>query len=246
MTERVLREGAITIVEVEVTNAGNEPATLLTLDGIVPEGFELDSENTTLPVHHGSLDLKGKKLEQLKSYNVKLPLRSGRKGIFEFGPRIVTADGNGNRASYEFEPVAVLVEAPALPENLQESIRKGLKSHMPEAPASWFGSERGKEVFRSLAQSFLKDYMSKGIQAEKAGWRSLMDLVREVGIPKSAFYGPMGRDGSVLSELDHRGLVERRVFPDERGRGGAVTRVRVGYENPAVRTFLRKSVVESF
>lgn len=246
VTERVLREGATTTVEVEVTNAGKEPATLMTLENIVPDGFEVEGEKATFPIQGGSLDLKGKKLDQLKSYSVKLPLRNNRKGIYEFGPRIVTVDGNGRRASYDFEAVAVIVEAPNLPGNLQESIQKGLGSQMPAAPASWFGSERGREVFQSLARSFLKDYMSKGIHAEKAGWRSLMDLVRELEIPKSAFYGPMGRDGSVLSELDHRGLVERRVFPDERGRGGAVTRVRVGYENPAVRTFLRKSVVESF
>ena len=246
VTERVLREGSMTTVEVEVTNAGKGPAMLLALENIVPEGFEVVDENHTFPIQGGSLDLKRKKLDQLNSYNVKVPMRSRRKGVFEFAPSIVAVDGNGNKSSFEIEPVAVLVEAPDLPQSLRQSIDSGVGLQMPSAPASWFVSERGREVFRSLAQSFLKDYMSKGIQAEKAGWRSLMDLVRELEMPKSAFYGSMGRDGAVLSELDHRGLVERRVFPDERGRGGAVTRVRVGYENPAVRTFLRKSVVESF
>jgi len=72
-----------------------------------------------------------------------------------------------------------------------------------------------------------------------------MDLVRDLGIPRSAFYGPGGRDGAVIVELEKRDLVERKIFPEERGRGGAITRIRVAYENPPVRTLVKQALVES-
>ncbi len=69
-----------------------------------------------------------------------------------------------------------------------------------------------------------------------------MDLVRETKIPRSAVYGPRGRDGPVIVELERRGLVESRIFPRERGRGGAVKKVRVAYENEIVKRIVEESV----
>jgi hypothetical protein len=73
-----------------------------------------------------------------------------------------------------------------------------------------------------------------------------MGMVREAEVPRSAFYRTGGGDGAVLAELDRRGLVERRVFSKERGRGGAVTKMRIAYDNDAVRKFLRQTVFEGF
>jgi len=101
-------------------------------------------------------------------------------------------------------------------------------------------------VFQHLSKEFLTDYMAKGLNLDLAGWRTLMSLVMELRIPRSGFYGPEGRDGAVLSELDRRGLVERRIFLEQRGRGGSITKVRVGFDTPAVREFLKQNIVDSF
>ncbi len=71
-----------------------------------------------------------------------------------------------------------------------------------------------------------------------------MEIVREVKTPRSAFYGPGGRMGPVLAELERRGLVEVRVFPGERGRGGTVKKLRVAYDNLIVRDIIQKTVME--
>ena len=80
---------------------------------------------------------------------------------------------------------------------------------------------------------------------EKAGWRSLMDLTRGLKLPRSAVYMSGGRKGPALSELEKRGLVEARIFPEERGRGGEITRVRVAYENAIVKRLLDQMVMEN-
>jgi hypothetical protein len=59
-------------------------------------------------------------------------------------------------------------------------------------------------------------------------------------IPRSAVYGSQGRSGPVLVELERRGLVELRIFPRERGRGGAIKKIRVAYENEIVKRFVEE------
>ena len=72
-----------------------------------------------------------------------------------------------------------------------------------------------------------------------------MDLVRDLEIPRSAFYRKGGGDGTVLVELERRGLVELRTFSEERGRGGAIIKLRVAHDNPSVRTYLKQALAET-
>ena len=62
-----------------------------------------------------------------------------------------------------------------------------------------------------------------------------MEIVRETQITKRSVYGETGYRGRVISELEKRGLVEARVFPKERGRGGKILKVRVSYERDIVK-----------
>jgi hypothetical protein len=94
-------------------------------------------------------------------------------------------------------------------------------------------------------KEFLIDYMSKRLYVDQAGWRSLLGIVRETEIPRSALYGRGGRDGPVLAELERRGLVESRIFTKERGRGGAIKKVRVAYDNAIVKKIVEQSVMEN-
>ncbi len=65
-----------------------------------------------------------------------------------------------------------------------------------------------------------------------------MDLVRDLGLPKRALYGDGAHRGRVVKELEDRGLIETRVFPDERGRGGQVRKVRVACQNDLVKKYV--------
>ncbi|TMI40045.1 hypothetical protein E6H23_08200 [Candidatus Bathyarchaeota archaeon] len=245
VADTILNVGSTTTAELEMTNVGKVSAVLIGLDEIAPRGLQVSHQQLSQRDDRDWLDLNGKKLDSLKSYTVKITLACGRKGIFELHPRVVIADDRGNRGFSEFEPAALVVEEEELPGKAQANALQKLEGRGFEAPKDWFETPRGKQVIELLAREFLRDYVSKGLYAEKAGWRSLMDLVRELSIPRSAFYGRDGRDGAVLAELDRRGLLERRIFPEERGRGGAVTKVRVAYHNPSVRELVRKEIIEA-
>ena len=245
VSEKVLGLGSTTAVEMEMINLGNKPATLIRVEGLSQDGLEIERERLSYPVRDNCLDLKGKRLQHLQTHSVRVCLRSGRKGAFELRPRIVLVGDDGSERSCEFEPVALMVRESSLPESFRSTISE-FESRISAAPNSWFETSRGRRVFEHLVKVFLRDYMSKGLYSERAGWRSLMDIVREVKIPKSAFYRKGGGDGAVLVELERRGLMERRIFPEERGRGGAITRIRLAYENPEVRKFVKQAVFENF
>jgi hypothetical protein len=235
--------GSATCVEFELTNLGKLAATLISVEGFAPTEFQIDEERSPYPVHEGSLDLRGKRLDQLKTHGFKIFMTARQTGLFELKPRVVFADDKGRQGLAQLGPVIIAVQ-----ESAKENSRRAPRvsaDRVPPAPESWFETGRARGVFQHLATVFLRDYLSQGLFADKAGWRSLMDLVRELGIPRSAFYGPGGHDGAVIAELEKRDLVERKIFPNERGRGGAITKIRVAYENPPVRTLVKQALVES-
>lgn len=98
-----------------------------------------------------------------------------------------------------------------------------------------FKSERSKTIFDQLVSDFLKDYLSRNFMEERSGWRSIVELARETGIPVSSLYSK-ARGGAVpFRELWKRGLVEMRLSPGERGRGGEVTKIRIAYAKAPIR-----------
>lgn len=92
-----------------------------------------------------------------------------------------------------------------------------------------------------LAKAFVEDFTSKRLTLPASGWRTLMETVRDLKIPRSHVYGeprygrPFGRQ---LESLLKSSLVEYRIFPRERGRGGNITRLRVLLTNEDVRNYI--------
>jgi KaiC/GvpD/RAD55 family RecA-like ATPase len=101
-----------------------------------------------------------------------------------------------------------------------------------------FDSERTNLIFDHLASDFLRDYMELNYMQEKSGWRTIGEIARETGIPVSSLYTRGHGPATPFRELSKRGLVEIRISPEERGRGGEVTRMRVAYEKDPVREYV--------
>ena len=102
--------GADFTLELELANVGKTAATLLKLEGVVVDGIEIDKEKVAHRVEDNYLDMKGKRLDYLKTHELKIPLRAKRKGVFQLGPRILFVDEKGNYRSFEFEPTSVTVK----------------------------------------------------------------------------------------------------------------------------------------
>ncbi len=102
--------GSELILELEIANVGKTAATLMKLENIAPEGLEIDKQGITARIEDNYVDMRGKRLEYLKTHEVKIPLKGKRKGVFEVRPRILFVDEKGIYRSYEFEPTSVSVK----------------------------------------------------------------------------------------------------------------------------------------
>jgi hypothetical protein len=97
-------------LEIELVNAGKRPALLIKTEQIIPEGFEIKEKPEIYRVEDSYLNMKGKRLDPLKTEEVKLVLKALAKGTFNLKPRILYLDENGKYRSYETEPVTVKVK----------------------------------------------------------------------------------------------------------------------------------------
>ncbi|MDD1776106.1 MAG: hypothetical protein LUP94_01990 [Candidatus Methanomethylicus sp.] len=102
-------------------------------------------------------------------------------------------------------------------------------------PSFEFTTDAAESAFSYTLDAFVKDYMHEKMALEKSGWRSLMDVVKYGKVPKSSIYNAQGGIGNAITELERRGLVEIRVFPGERGRGGRVLKLRLAYEKEIIK-----------
>jgi hypothetical protein len=57
-------------------------------------------------------------------------------------------------------------------------------------------------------------------------------------------YGDAGHRGPARAELERRGLIETRVFPGERGRGGRILKMRVAYDRETLKRYIEERVTQ--
>ncbi len=100
--EKEVGVGSGFVVELEMANVGKTAATLVKLENIAPEGVELDRSQIGQKVEDNYLDIKGKRLEYLKTVEVKVPMKAKRNGAFQPCPRVLFVDERGKYRSCEF------------------------------------------------------------------------------------------------------------------------------------------------
>ncbi len=105
-----------------------------------------------------------------------------------------------------------------------------------------FGSEAAGKAFSYVIDAFIEDYMRQKLSLEMSGWRTMVDIMKRGGVPKSGVYSAHGGMGGAISELEKRGLVEVRVFPGERGRGGRILKVRAACGKETVKRHIDQVV----
>jgi hypothetical protein len=107
--EKELKIGEKLSIELELVNAGKVSALLTKVTGIIPEGFEVAEKSETCRVEDSYINLKGKRLDPLKTEEVKLVLKPTVQGTFSLKPTVFYLDENGKYKSHEPEPVMIVV-----------------------------------------------------------------------------------------------------------------------------------------
>jgi KaiC/GvpD/RAD55 family RecA-like ATPase len=113
--ETEIKVGNTVNLEIQIVNVGKELVSLTKIENIVPEGFQLVGKPDYCLFENMQLTMKGKRLDPLKTDEIKLALRSFKKGSVEIKPRIVCVDWTGHQMSYSPEPLAFNVSGAALP-----------------------------------------------------------------------------------------------------------------------------------
>jgi CRP-like cAMP-binding protein len=105
-----------------------------------------------------------------------------------------------------------------------------------------FKDKIAKRVFEKLVDSFVHDYMKKNYPQERSGWRTLSELAKELGTSTATLYGRGNQIAPAINEPANRGLVEIKIFPGGRGRGGDIMKVRVAYDKDPVKNYVNHRI----
>jgi hypothetical protein len=108
--QKELRIGEDLSVELELVNAGKGSALLTKVAEIVPEGFEVAEKPENCRVEDNNINLKGKRLDPLKTEEVKFVLKPTLQGTFSLKPTVLYLDEGGKYKSHEPEPVTITVK----------------------------------------------------------------------------------------------------------------------------------------
>jgi KaiC/GvpD/RAD55 family RecA-like ATPase len=102
--------------EIHIINVGKEPVFLTRIENVLPAGFQLVGKSDTYSVDGQNLVLRGKRLNPLKTDELKIVFRAFRMGEFKVNPRIICVDEVGRE---------LLCEPDAKVFNIAEAVLSG-------------------------------------------------------------------------------------------------------------------------
>jgi tetratricopeptide (TPR) repeat protein len=107
--QKQLKIGENLDLEIELVNAGKGPALLIKITELIPKGFELAENPEVYRVEDSYLNMKGKRVDPLKTEEVRLKLKPKVQGEFSFKPTVLYLDENGQYKSNQPEPLILTV-----------------------------------------------------------------------------------------------------------------------------------------
>jgi KaiC/GvpD/RAD55 family RecA-like ATPase/tetratricopeptide (TPR) repeat protein len=116
--EQEIRSGEGFDLEIQIMNVGKEAVLLSKIEQVTPVGFEITAMPDYCYFEDGTLDMKGKRLDPLKTEEIKLAVKTFGKGVFEISPRILCVDEHGNNILRGPDPITVTVQETVLPGRL--------------------------------------------------------------------------------------------------------------------------------
>jgi nucleotide-binding universal stress UspA family protein len=110
VNQKELKVGENLAFGIELVNSGKGSALLIKIERVIPECFELREKPENYRVEDNSLNMKGKRLEPLKTEEIRLILTPRAQGTFLLKPKISYLDENGKYRSHELETISITVK----------------------------------------------------------------------------------------------------------------------------------------
>lgn len=180
--EKEIRVGEDLNLEMQIVNVGKEALTLVKVEDILPSGFQLVGKPEYCHFEDTYLDMKGKRLDPLKTEEIGLILRSFDKGTFEISPRINYVDDTGHKMFRRPEPVTINVLEVVLPgrittgyADLDNSLFGGIPENYAVILTSPSCDERDLLIKRFLEAGAKEGQITFYITIEAGGMRALAE-----------------------------------------------------------------------
>jgi len=215
-------------IRLDIVNVGRKSGSLLKIEETVPPQFKILTLPSNSNIEGKWLQIQKGNINPFSVETLKVRVAASRAGSFSIEPKVIFADASGKTKICKVKKVNIIVRH-AMPSK-------------PETALAMFElkSEAAQKAIDFLITAFNEDYVQRKLPREKAGWRTLMDLVKQGQLTQYSVYGSVKQRGTAVSELEHSGLVEIRIFTGERGRGGKILKLRIAYEKEDVRQYINQ------
>jgi tetratricopeptide (TPR) repeat protein len=217
----------------DIVNISREQGTVVQIANTGFEGFDVISLSENSIQHGNILELKEKNVPPFDVVAVQFVLKPRRVGVFKLNLQLVYLDDQGGLKTSNTSSVTITVSS-------KSSIAEVTTKLDHTSAIIEFNSEASRKAFDFLVSSFKEDYDKLRLPQERAGWRTLMDIVRQGNVSRYSIYGSSGIRGQAISELERAGLIEARAFVGERGRGGKIFKIRICFEKEIVKAYTQK------
>jgi tetratricopeptide (TPR) repeat protein len=216
-------------MRLDLVNVSRKPGLLVKAEGIIPsDGFKVTTLPPDFSLQNECVEMKNREIGAFQVVTAKFTLMAMKAGVFTLNPKVVYLDELGRTKTSSLKPTKITVEA-------ESSITSEERATPVTSDRFEFKSEVAQKAFDYLVNAFVEDYVQRRLPYERSGWRTLMDIVKQGRVSQYSLYGASNRRGVALSELEHQGIIEARLFEGERGRGGKIRKLRVAYEKENVK-----------
>jgi len=169
-------------LEMQIANVGKEAVQLAKLEEIVPSGFQLVVKPDYSKFEDTYLDMKGKRLDPLKTEEIRLVLRPFEKGTFKITPRIVCMDETGNQICRGPDSITISVSELVLPGrfstgciDLDNLLYGGIPENYTVVLTSPSCDERDLLIRKFLEKGLKDDRTTFYVTTEASGIRTLVE-----------------------------------------------------------------------
>jgi predicted ATPase len=213
-------------IRLDLINVSMKEANMTDIQGLTPKGLKILRMSESCSLENDCIVVHPKTLQPFVGTSITVEFQAQKPGLFTFSPQISYIDDMKRTKRFDLAPHILGVNASSLDQ--RENIPLVIE----------FRSQASRSAFDYLIRSFVEDSTRRKVSFESAGWRTLMDVVKNTQVTKYSLYESSRGKGKPLSELERLHLVESKHFIGERGRGGRVIKIRVVYNNQIVRAHL--------
>jgi hypothetical protein len=213
-------------VRLDLINVSRKEVNITGIQSLTPKGLKVLRMSESCSSENACIIVYPKTLPPFAATTITVEFQAEKAGLFTFSPQIRYIDDTKKTKKFDLAPHTLCVNASSLDQG----------ENIP--PVIEFRSKASRSTFDYLIHSFIEDSTRRKVPLENAGWRTLMDVVKNAQVTKYSLYEFSRNKGKPLSELEQMGLVESKYFLGERGRGGRILKIRVAYDNQVVKAHL--------